>query len=78
MSAESPQRLPAQSLTQCSACQARVMFRARSSVIVDEKWRVVYLFCPACGHTATQMQEREVLPKRPVKYKNPRYKYTRT
>ncbi len=72
MSDNSPQRLPALELVTCAACGARVNFRFVASRIIDETWRVAYLRCPACGASATQMQEREVLA---VKHKKIRFRY---
>jgi len=69
---DSPQRLPALELVTCASCGQRVNFRFVASRPLDETWRVVYLRCPACGASATQMQEREVLP---VKHKKVRFRY---
>lgn len=68
-----PQRLPALELVTCAACGQRVSFRFRSSRDLDATWRLVYLRCPACGASATQMQEREHLA--PVNRPRVKFKY---
>ena len=67
-----PQRLPALELITCEKCGQRVNFRFHASRPLDSQWRVVYLRCPACGASATQMQEREQVA---VKHKKVRFNY---
>lgn len=66
------QRLPALELTTCEKCGARVKFRFHASRNLDANRRVVYLRCPECGASATQVQEIERPPsgkRRRVKFK---------
>jgi len=64
--ADGPQRLPPLQATECNRCHRRVYFQFRSSVAsTDPRFRVVYLRCPFCGHTATQLQE--IVEKLPTK-----------
>lgn len=74
MSADSKtQHLPPLNLVECASCHNRVAFRFYSSRILDADKRVVYLRCPVCGASATQIQEREKLARAP---RRRRYKYT--
>lgn len=70
------QRLPALYLTECNSCHERVYFRFLSSRLLDDNTKVVYLRCPVCGASATQLQEIEILPAKERKAPRVKFKYS--
>lgn len=74
-SSRSIQRLAPLCLSECDACHNRVYFRFLSSRIVSKDMKVVYLRCPICGASATQLQEVEILPAKMRKPSRVKYVY---